>query len=197
MAYISKEDAEPVLKPHIPNLLACIVEAFALSMEMPYRIDFESRTKSTILRDLIVRKVKEKFEEVPEATPFYTPHYFFLRIENFLIRVKKLDRNNLPNNVRTKQAVALTEQQFVIPETDGSVLLNLGYKINSARTKITSAFLTCQRGRTNEWDIPLGGTAEGFIVLPTQPSFDEYMNIRPRKELIRKEETRDSLQSKS
>jgi hypothetical protein len=63
-------------------------------------------------------------------------------------------------------------------------------------TKIVAAFLTCQRDNSNDWEIILGGAEHGFIVIPTQASLDDETQLRPRKDLIEKEVSREPLQSK-
>jgi hypothetical protein len=161
------------------------------------RHHYEQRTKSGIVRDLIVANIKEKFVSMPGVTLIQTRHHFFLKVEQLLIRFKKLNPNRLPQNYPTKRAVALESQELELPGIDGAVFLNAGYRTDISGTKITSAFLTCQRRKVNDWELPLGGADHGIAVLPMQQSFDEEPLIRPKRDLVRKEETGESLQSKS
>ena len=194
MAYISKTDAEIILAPIIPALRSCILGAWDQSLSLPFRHTFESRTKSGIVRDMIVAKIKESFDSFPGVTPIQTKHHFFLGVQNLLIRFKKLNLNRLPQNYPTKQAVALEAQELELPGMGNTVYLNAGYRTDVTATKITSVFLTCQRNKANDWELPLGGMEHGLAVLPIQQSFDDVPLIRPRKELVRKEESGESAQ---
>lgn len=188
MAYISKTEAQDILAPFVPTLRTSIFEAWDQALKVPNRHQLEPRTKSSMVRDLIVAKVKEKFASIPGATLIETRYHFFLRIQKFLIRFKKLDVNRLPQNYRTKQAVALEAQELDLPGIEGAIYLNAGYNTDATGTKILSAFLTCQRNRSNDWELPLGGAEHGLAVIPIQQSFDDETMIRPRKDLVRKEQ---------
>lgn len=194
MAYISKPEAEIVLAPIIPSLRSCILDAWDQSLNLPLRHTFESRTKSGIVRDLIVAKIKERFDSSQWATPIQTKHHFFLKAGHLLIRFKKLNLNRLPQNYPTKQAVALEAQELELPGMSNTVYLNAGYSTDMTATRITSVFLTCQRNKSNDWELSLGGTEHGLIVLPVQQSFDDVQIIRPKKELVRKEVNGESAQ---
>lgn len=194
---MNKDHAVKVLTQHIPLLRSCILDAWQQSLTIPFRHNYELRTKSSLMRDLIVANVKEKFSSIAGTKLLQANKLFFLEIDSYLIRFKKLDDNRLPRNYQTPQAVALERQQLEIPGTNGRVFLTAGYMTDSFETKIVSAFLTCQRGKSNDWEIMLGGEEHGFITLPTQQSLDEFITIRPRKELIEKEVFDESLQSKS
>ena len=191
-----KEAAEKVLSPYVPILLSCIVDAWDQSLRVQFRHTYEPRTKSGIVRDLIVANVKEKFSSVPGAKIVQIKNLFFLGIGKYLIRFKKLDTNRLPSNYPTPQAVAIEKQQLEIPETDGRVFLNAGYMVDAIGTRIISAFLTCQIGKTNIWEMMLGGPEQGFVVLPVQQSFGDEIVIRPKKELVDKETEYESPQNK-
>lgn len=197
MAYISKEEAELILKPHLPKVLSCIIDGWDSAQKIPNRYKLETRTKSGIVRDFIVDSVKETFEPIPGASPIQINDYFFLRIDKFHIRFKKFDLNRLPRNYPTKQAVALEKQLMELPDVDGQIYLNAGYIPNEFETKILGVYVTCQVGKSNAWEIALGGVENGFVVLPTQQNFDEDVIIRPRKELIEKEVSSEQLQSES
>lgn len=192
MAYVSKAEAENILAPIMSPLRSCILEAWEQSLNLPFRHNFESRTKSGIVRDMIVAKVKERFDSFPGVTPIQTKHHFFLRVENFLIRFKKLNLNRLPQNYPTKQAVALEAQELELPGMGNTIYLNAGYSADETGTRIISMFLTCQRNKSNEWELALGGAEHGLVVLPVQQSFDDVQIIRPKKELVRKEATGES-----
>lgn len=194
MAYISKVEAEDILAPFTSSLRACILDAWEQALTVPFRHHFESRTKSGIVRDLIVAKIKERFASIPGVTPIQTKHHFFLKIGKLLIRFKKLNLNRLPQNYPTKQAVALEAQELELPGIEGAVYLNAGYSTDATGTKILSAFLACQRNRANDWELPLGGPEHGLAVLPIQQTFDDEPMIRPRKDLVRKEETGESAE---
>ena len=194
---MSKDIAEQVLRPHIPTLRACMLDAWKQSLSVPYRLHYELRTKSGIVRDLIVANVKEKFSSIPGTKLIKTKHLFFLQIGNYLIRFKKLDENRLTKNYPTAQAVALEKQQLEIPDFEGHTILSAGYITDSFETKIVSAALTCRRGNVNDWEIMLGGAEHGFAVLPVQQQIDDELLIRPKKELIGKEKLSEPLQSKS
>jgi len=194
---MSKDIAETVLRPHIPTLRACMLDAWQQSLTVPYRLHYELRTKSGIVRDLIVANVKEKFASVPDAKLINKKSLFFLKIDNYLIRFKKLDGNRLTKNYPTEQALALENQQLEIPECKGHIILSAGYITDSFETKIVSAALTCRNGASNEWEIMLGGVEHGITVLPVQQQLDDELLIRPKKELMGKEKSSEPLQSKS
>lgn len=197
MLSISRESAELTLKPHLPTLLSCILDGWDQAQNIPHRHKLESRTKSGIVRDLIVDEVKRKFDSIPGATPIQLNDYFFLRIGRLHIRFKKFDANRLPRNYPTRQAMSLEDQTLELPDINNQVFLNAGYVPNKFESKILGAYVTYQVGKSNEWEIALGGIENGFVVLPTQQSFDEGLIIRPRKELIEKEVFSEPLQSKS
>ena len=184
MDYLSKEYAEPILNPYLPSLLSCILDGWDSAQQLPDRHKLESGTKSGIVRDFIVDNVKEVFGSTPEVTPIQIKDYFFLRIDRFHIRFKKLDYNRLPRNYPTKQATALEKQLLELPDVNDQIYLNAGYITNEFETKVLGAYVTCQIGKVNQWEIALGGVENGFTALPTQQAFDETRIIRPKKELI-------------
>lgn len=194
---MTKDIAEMVLRPHIPTLRACMLDAWQQSLSVQYRLHYELRTKSGIVRDLIVANVKEKFSTVPGTKLLNANGLFFLKIDKFLIRFKKLDANRLTKNYPTVQALALEKQQLEIPDFEGHTILSAGYITNQLDTKIVNAALTCRRGNANDWEIMLGGAEHGFTVLPVQQQFDDELLIRPKKELIGKEKSSEPLQSQS
>lgn len=198
MAYIQREEAKNVLAPHFPLLRSCIHDAWAQSLTVPFRHHFKSRTKSCIVHDLIIAQVKERFVSIEGVSLAQTKHYLFLKVGNYLIRFKKLDINRLPMNYSTQQAVALECQELTLPGMEDHILLNAGYRTDTLGIKIAAVFLTCQRGKINEWEIMLeGGSELGYIPVPTQQTFDDDNLIRVKQGLIRKEETGEPLQSKS
>ena len=197
MVFISKEESEELLKPYLPKLLSCILDGWDAAQKIPDRRKLEKSTKSGIVRDYIVDNIKETFDPITGAIPIQINDYFFLRIDKFHIRFKKFDINRLPRNYPTKQAVALEKQLLELPDVDGQIYLNAGYIPNEFETKILGVFVTCQIGKSNAWEIALGGVENGFVILPTQQTFDEDLVIRPRKELIKKEVSSEQPQSES
>ena len=184
---MSKSHAESILAPYIPSLRECMLNAWNQSMMVQFRHQFERRTKSGIVRDLIVANVKELFSTLPGVKLISNKHYFFLKIERYLIRFKKLDENRLTKNYPTQQAVALEKQQLELPGFKGHVILSAGYVTDHFETKIISAALTLRNGDSNEWEIMLGGTEHGFTQLPVQQQIDDEIFVRPRRNLIEKE----------
>lgn len=193
---MSRAAAENVLSPYIPTLRSCILDAWQQFLTVQYRHEYERRTKSGIVRDLIVANVKTKFSTISGAKLITANRMFFLKIGNYLIRFKKLDENRMTTNYPTTQAKALEKQQLEIPEFENHVIVNAGYITDMLGTKVVSAALTLRNGNANEWEIMLGGAEHGFTVLPVQQQIDDEIFVRPRKELIDKEASSEQRQSK-
>ncbi|MDR3580095.1 MAG: hypothetical protein P4L44_09050 [Oryzomonas sp.] len=191
-----KEIAEPILQPHIPLIRSCIIDAWHEGLDDPKWHKYNLRTKRNVVRDFIVFNIQEHFSGIKETKLINSNGYFFLKIERYLIRFKKLDINRLTSNFPTQQAHALEKQQLEIPGFKGHTILNAGYTADRFETKILAAAITKRNGKFNEWEILLGGTEHGFTELPVQQNFDEILPIRPRKDLL-PEETKDESKDKS
>jgi hypothetical protein len=107
--------------------------------------------------------------------------------EEIALRIKKLNDKNLTSNHYTQQSLNFVNQQFLLPEINEIISLNLGYRVNEFWTKVDGIYITCPLGKRKIlWAINLDDkiSHETNITLLPAPKKEEGEErrgqVRPR-----------------
>lgn len=124
------------------------------------RIKHSSRTEASIIHDLIINNIKEKFSDDPNTYVVTKRNLFILGINNgsVLIRFKKMDKHQRVHNIPTQQSFNFNNQlSFFGP----SININAGYVPNGLEVEV---FIACpENNKKNFWAWPIKPMVSGSI----------------------------------
>lgn len=179
---IKKEEIVSLLKPEFEVFNQVKNEALNLysSTNPDLLLRFEERTKSSMIRDLYLSLLKEKYASENFVN---SKELILLIIKDKLnpnnlvgIRIKKLNELYLPGNIKTNQAESFACQ---IP-IDGFPIVNyvnLGYRINETKDD-AELFLTFQTSlKQNLWVYSISE----YLQYTTRPRTEIILNKTPSK----------------
>ena len=184
-------DALPVLVPYFPRFYSCVsgaVDDYRANRTPLDKARDRKRTRSSIINDSMVHNARTAFVEDPDVTLYEEYGYTRLLIEDFSIRMKKLDHNFRTHNVPTQEALAFVYQMsFQMRGLRALTNLALGYQWNDLETEITGVYLVCPRGTQNEWVIAIprpdsGPDLQQLPVRPPQPQGPDTDRVFPKKD---------------
>lgn len=185
MSRLTRAEAENLLKPHYERFHGCVRPAWDdyISKYPPeVRMIHTSRTKANIVRDHMVARACQAFEDVPSVRLLTHRGYFLVHVEGkVLLRFKKLGKNRRSSNYPTKQAVAYMDNLPLdgIPE---STRLDVGYQLNDLQTMIATVLINCPRWQGTEWVIDLEVELQSSIpqVHEITPSQHAETQVHPK-----------------
>lgn len=162
MKYISKFDAEAILKPHLDPLARCIKSGFDIYLEKlgPESHLHPIRTRASFIHDQIVHLIEEEFDNTPGTNIIVQNGLFLLGIEEILIRFKKLNDNLIPSNIPTQQQLDFDRQLDIPGFPSRGVYLNAGYTPNAFWSRLKSMNISFIVERRVKWDIDLGESVQ-------------------------------------
>lgn len=146
------------------------------------------RTQATIVRDHMVYHARQLFGNIAGVTFVERGQLFLLNVENdFVIKLKRLDRALRTANIPTQLALDFNEQtQLSLPGLPNPVThLHLGYQLNRTKSGMAKVYVTCPDGSRVFWAYELEAPAiSAFNVVTTMPRFDDdkpQRRVRPRQ----------------
>lgn len=185
MSRLTRAEAESLLKPHYERFHSCVRPAWDdyISKYPPeVRMIHTPRTKANILRDHMVERARQAFENVPNVRLLTQRGYFLVHVEGkALLRFKKLGKNRRSRNYPTKQAIAFMDNLPLdgIPE---STRLDVGYQLNDPQTTIAAVLISCARWQGTEYVINLEVELQSSIpqVHEITPSQHAETQVHPK-----------------
>ncbi|SFX61241.1 hypothetical protein [Cytophaga hutchinsonii] len=158
---LSLEESEMVLAPHLSKLTSSIKKGFTDYMDLvgydcyskERIITFNSRTKATLIQNLILERIKENFANVPGVACKEYKGVFGLLIGNqIFIRFNKFNKRLEPAKAKTTQSKKFEKQQTVIKGFPRKpMFLYAGYTFTSSMTGIGSIHLALRVKGHQEW----------------------------------------------
>lgn len=132
----------------------------------------EKRTIRSLVRDVVVAKIKGHFRHMPGVRFTEQNGLFLLHVAGeYSLRFKKLDDNNHASGIETKQVKLFIGQLEIEGITASTTHLDVGYKLNATETAIESVIISCPNGKKTDWFIDLTGeltdVAASIVLLPT------------------------------
>ncbi|WP_298536018.1 hypothetical protein [uncultured Algibacter sp.] len=128
---VSRSECLVDLKKDLPKIFKAFNKGVKLFNKTMEDIPFNSRIRldAPLLNSRIVQCIQEEF---PEHWKFGRYKRFVLRIEDYLVLFKKLDRKNKPMNIQTKHVNSISNQMQLSLFNDSSFftepILFFGYK---------------------------------------------------------------------
>jgi hypothetical protein len=142
---VTLEEAQSLISPYELAILEAVRAGWQGYVEryQPNGYELSTRSRSNIVRDLIVRQLERAFDEI-RLTGFLTVRGLtVLCLENrAVLRVKKLDGRLRSRNIPTRQAINYVCQAEIEGLPPGAERFNIGYRLNSMGTGIAGAFIT-------------------------------------------------------
>ncbi len=196
-----EEEARQELQPYLDRMYRCVDEALN-EYHLGYallRTVTTKRSNSSIRNDMIVNKLLAEFDGDPDVTFIYIHGRYLMLVGNFVIRVKKLNKNLLSSNIQTQFVLDFVDQQYPsLPGMGSPTSLDLGYKFNNDVETNYGVFLRCPDDERNHWHIELfGGEAysDGIVIedslAPTEPPNDVL--ARPKREEVEHAEEKSDV----
>ena len=159
---INKSEAVDLLKPFLPRIHNVVIRAIGDFQSDTSRAFFCSRTKSSMINDLMIKNLLIEFTNT-DGIRFISKHgctYIIIR-DRFAMRFKKFNKKLATSNIRTKQSNDFLNQrsrQFeldfpIMPPTLTNVFA--GYTWNQNSSTASGIFITCPNGNKNEWGLEL------------------------------------------
>lgn len=187
----SYEQTVKTLKPYQDKIAACIQNGFS-EFEEKYNSDsykLEIRTKSNIIRDLIVDNAKKDFLSDNKITFIRQNHYTLMNVDNkCLLRFKKLKPNLTSSNYATQQALNFSLQLEIPGLPPAPTRLDVGYVPDPVFSKIEGIYVVCLNGKKPKWSIQLDISDADRI--ENEMQFEEYsvpsLKVRLKENLKRR-----------
>ncbi|MBI5869650.1 MAG: hypothetical protein HZB44_01645 [Actinobacteria bacterium] len=192
----SKEEAAQDLEPFLPRIYQCVDEALSDYLKQDYaslRNRLTKRSDSSIRNDMIVGKLLAEFESDAEITFIKKYGRYSMLVSNYQIRVKKFDKNFLPNNIYTQAVLDFLTQQnpSSFPGMEPPTNLDLGYMFNNDIETDYGVYFRCPDGlKSCIWHMEIFGS-EAEVVrlnnLQTETDLSTERLVQPKREVIEKD----------
>jgi hypothetical protein len=180
---ISLNDLPEPLRKYITELRACVKSALEdfVSICAPFRVRLSQRTEASIIHDFMTWYARERFEWVLKR------NLFLVKIEDYRVKLKKLDARWRTRSIPTQLALQFEKQQQLHLFDDLDVTnLFLGYQRDAVEILKSGIWLVCPDGKGFKWVAELtteeiGGAVE-FAITPTEPTAEiEERRITAKK----------------
>jgi hypothetical protein len=160
---IEMKKAERILSAYFPVIASSAKEGFADYLDMirytcqekNRLISFNSRTKATLIHNLITERIAENFKSkrIVKAKECNRIFGLFFK-DRFFLRFKKFNSRLAPSVSPTRQTIRYEGQQCTIPGFPKQVtLLYVGYTFNSTMTGIGNIYISCRVKGSPKWMI--------------------------------------------
>lgn len=200
MKPIEKAAALDMLGQDIDLIHNCVRlgwEDFVEEFSPSQRVKLSSRSRASIVNDLIVLRARSAFETHLNAHCLDIQKMFVVAFQSGIaVRFKKLDEAFIASGIPTTQALDFVAQG-ALPGIGEGVHLHAGYRLDQFESELEGIYLTCPRGRSaNYWWHELGKDADegqGTIaVLPITPMDPGPLTEKPFKIVRRGGEEKDA-----
>jgi hypothetical protein len=159
---ISEDDAAEALQPIVPDLVACITEAWRrYTKEVRDRLGMPSaRGLANVMHELIVDEARRRFQERKGIRLHDKPDRFLLVLpQNWLVaRFKKVNPALETVNIRTPTSIAF-DNQIPLDFIPNGIRLTIGYQLDVFKTEVIGIYAICRQGSHLHFAIPLFGNS--------------------------------------
>jgi hypothetical protein len=162
---LRRDDAHKLLKDFYDDFTSAATHGLNQLASIPPAIrgPLKPRTLANVLNDHIVENAIRLFDSSPgwkinqdfDGT-------FFVFGERAALRFKKVEGAQSPSNVRTDRQVDIGYQMEVVG-IQSATYINIGYEVNQTWTGLKSVSLSCFRGASLVWSIPISEQIEAFL----------------------------------
>jgi len=188
-----EDEARQELEPYLERMYRCVDEALS-DYHQGYAVLRNVTTKrsdSSIRNDMIVNNLLAEFDGDAGVEFLYIHGRYLMLVGNYVIRVKKLNKNLLSSNVQTRFVLEfLDQQQPSLPGMEPPTNLDLGYNFTNDLDTEYGVFFRCPDGSKRcNWHIELfcpATSSESISVenlsAPSEPSTDRL--VKPKIEKV-------------
>lgn len=157
--YHTLEQSREIIEPLYQEVVNCVRSSFDDFVKFKELFDdqvgfvqFQKRTKGSVIHDIICARVTSTFSENPDVTiGIFNKVFGMVLNDKIFLRFKKMDRSFRVSSVKTKQHRKFMNQHQIdgFPETPTFVFA--GYIPNSTWTELDGVYLACWNGDILEW----------------------------------------------
>jgi hypothetical protein len=197
----SEKEAVDFFKPYFDSFIKCknkVNKRYTKTISAESKADFESRTHSTILNDLMTKELKRTFDNIFIPMRKYAQTTFNCA-QQYHLKTKKMDGSYNIKFTPTQLALdyLLYNIQFEFKDMPNPMKkVVLGYKLNNIQTEIESVYLAYPDGEhsflwIHEIQSSTSVLVEEDIDSPKDtPSSDSYTNrrINPKYNVMKEKE---------
>jgi hypothetical protein len=164
---LTRDKAHELLQPFYDDLVEIMQKGLNKFMTLPddLRDRARPRTLANVLNDCICREAVDRFDkETLVRVVDDWEGYLFVFHEQAVLRFKKVSSTLRPSNVPTGRQVDIGWQQCEIDGVETPTLVNVGYEPNVIFTEIKTCGLSCRKGESVLWVIPLVDDMQAFLL---------------------------------
>jgi hypothetical protein len=166
---MDKDIIERCLGEHLETVYNSIMNGFekAIPIIKDGATIYDSTTKSSIIRDFIVKEAQGNF---PISSFEKRGKLTLLYIDKVVIRFKKLNEKLLAGNIPTYQSKNFSNQSKLPGFSIPTINLNAGYVLNRDGYSIRGIYLTQPKTQyENDWILNVGKFVENNLAIPVPP----------------------------
>lgn len=190
MNFLSREEAEPILKPFLKPIFMCIQNAWDDFLGLdPGKIQpLEKRTRASMIRDYAVDHIKRlsmRYEEM-----IFGPKEGHLLISHrILLQVKKLTDGLAVSNYQTARRKKF-DAQVPLEGVPEATRLTAGYVPDELWTKPRELYVVCHCGKIQEWHLRVNlkdniQQQVEFLRLPLDDATPKKSRIRRKEDVLK------------
>ena len=184
---ITKEDAKPILQPHLPTLNKIMVESLEeLNVMNGMSVKLNSRTRCTLLHNIAIEKAIIYFQGVVGVSIKKKYQSIQIVIDDKIIgRIKKLNKNKLSNNIQTNRNDDILGQNTLFPGMAKITFVDFGYNTQSSWLTFTDLNVVCRLFDSVNWFIDFGNENNDVrtieVTEPVTPLVKKEVQIQIKK----------------
>ncbi len=155
---IKYETAIGLIEPHLPQFSAvCTAALEDLQAQLAtFPGSMYNRTKATVMHNLICERLKTELGSTDGVRVFEEYESVSIVMDNkVLLRFKKLKKDGLPSNIRTRRSSdwdAQLLQMKLFPEYPDMACIDWGYVVDSTWSEIKSLKVMCRINANIQWE---------------------------------------------
>jgi hypothetical protein len=149
---LTKDEAHALLEPFFQGLVRCWREAWREweNLSGDFRGKLHPRDRAGILHSLAIAQAKLIFADVPGVQICQELGFFKLYIgDRAVLRLKRLGRDHLARNIKTKQQRKYYWHYSVAGVREGCTRLTVGYSLDVSGTTMEQVLVSLQIGLDN------------------------------------------------
>jgi hypothetical protein len=176
---MDKDIIERCLGEHLETVYNSIMNGFekAIPIIKAGATIYDSTTKSSIIRDFIVKEAQGNF---PISSFEKRGKLTLLYIEKVVIRFKKLNKKLLAGNIPTYQSKKFSNQSKLPGFSTPTINLNAGYVLSKDGYSIKGIYLTQPKNQyENDWNLNIGKFVENELSIPI-PEIQKLTSMTPQ-----------------
>lgn len=180
---LSKEEILSQLGPFLKEIVEVVENGHKsyLNDHFGLGVRLSSSTNTATIHDLVVHHAKSKWIENPKVAFFDKKKLSVMRIGQFCIIFKKVDRQLKPSWNMTTQVKSFLSQQSLFEGTEFSVNLVIGYQIDGSGIRAIYMIQFKDETFGKSWCEKLSGSDEGQISLDLEGTVTPPIQPKPNR----------------